>query len=318
MRRFILLLIAALFPLSFLSCASQSKEIRQTGFSGEGMVIIPKGWFMMGSDFGEFNEQPLHEVFVDAFKIDRYEVSAKEFAEFLNHKGNSDNRYFTHNDYSTVIGITLIEGREKETLKDPQKYIPRKGFENFPANNVSWYGAYEYCKWKGKRLPTEAEWEKAARGADFRIYPWGNISPDTAKARYDQSWDEKGLSTMTTVDSLQEGNSPYGALNMAGNVWEWVADWYRLNYCDFCDPAGEDYFKTAAEILGIDKPEIAQTDKYADTPPKFNSAGPLIGSFKVLRGGSWSDTSEWILRNSYRYWLSPSERYNNTGVRCAE
>ena len=105
---------------------------------------------------------------------------------------------------------------------------------------------------------------------------------------------------------------------MSGNVLEWVADWYRANYCDFCDPSGAEFNETASAILGINNPTAAYGLIYPDKPPKYNSIGPLVGSFKVLRGGGWSDSSSWTLRNSYRNRLDPFERYNNTGFRCAD
>lgn len=304
--------------LLLFSCAATSQQVPFPAETTDRMAVIPAGWFIMGTDFGEPNENPPHEIFIDTFKIDRHEVTAAEFAAFLNEKGNKDNRYFTHNEYSTVIGISLQEGRESETVKAPERYVPRKGLEDFPANNTSWYAGYDYCKWKGKRLPTEAEWEKAAKGTDFRIYPWGNIPPDPSKAVYANDWKEKGFSVMTPVDALKAGGSPYGVLNMSGNVLEWVADWYRSNYCNFCDPAGEDFNETASEIIGISDPSPSYEFINPDIPPKYDSIGPLVGSFKVLRGGGWSDSSAWTIRNSHRQWLAPYERYNNTGFRCAD
>jgi len=170
----------------------------------EDMIVILRGFFIMGLDEGDLNERPEHEVFVDEFKIDKYEVSAKEFAEFLNEKGNPDDEYFSIDTYSTIIGVSIIEGQVVETKENPEMYVPREGFANFPANNVSWYGAEAYCRWKGKRLPSEAEWEKAARGNEKRLYPWGNSLPDNKKARYNQRWEEKGLNVMVPVDFLDE------------------------------------------------------------------------------------------------------------------
>ncbi|MGC2064330.1 MAG: formylglycine-generating enzyme family protein [Thermodesulfovibrionales bacterium] len=316
MKQIVFIVITGLFSALLFSCAAGG-NIHQAPDSDASMVVIPKGWFTMGSDSGELNERPEHEVLLDTFRIDLFEVSAVEFAEFLNAASNPDNKYFTHNGNATVMGVTYSEGKETETLINPTKYIPRQGFEKYPANNVSWFGAAAYCRWKGKRLPTEAEWEKAGKGTDLRTYPWGNSLPDPLKARYKQKLEESGLQVLVPVDSLPSGRSPYGVFNMAGNVWEWVADWYRMNYCDFCDPGGSEYNSSAAELLEMDKP-VPGNDAVVNTPPNYNSQGPRIGSFKVLRGGAWSDGSEPLLRNSLRYWLDPLERYIDTGFRCAE
>lgn len=289
----------------------------------ENMIIIPRGFFVMGLDEGDLNERPEHEVFLDEFKIDKYEVSAKAFAEFLNKKGNPDDKYFSIDTYSTIIGVSSEDGKTVETKENPEMYIPRKGFENYPANNVSWFGAEAYCRWKGKRLPSEAEWEKAARGNDQRLYPWGNSLPDNKKAQINQRWEEKGLNVMVPVDSLDRGVSFYGVYNMAGNVWEWMNDWYRQNYCDFCTPDFE-YNEIASRLTGKKgvperTPENTTNEEDMTVPPMDNPEGPEIGSFKALRGGSWYDSyGELVTRSTYRYWFYPEDRYLNTGFRCVK
>jgi formylglycine-generating enzyme required for sulfatase activity/outer membrane protein OmpA-like peptidoglycan-associated protein len=314
MKKYILLIIVLPICLSMLSCATQSSNIKVSGNSN--MVVIPSGWFVMGSDIGEFNEKPAHEVYLDTFEIDRYEVSANDFAEFLNEKENLNDKYFTYDDSSTIIDISkyMKEGKDKEA--GSAGYLPRKGFDNYPANNVSWYGAYDYCRWKGKRLPTEAEWEKAARGMNSGIFPWGNSFPDSSKARYNQKLQDQNLMVMVPVDSLSEGSSPYGVLNMSGNVLEWVTDWYKQNYCDFCDPGGAEFTDIAGEISNRGKSPEGISDKRPYIPPKNNPGGPAAGIFKVLRGGSWEEESEMKIRTSFRYWLAPMDRRSNTGFRC--
>jgi len=289
----------------------------------ENMIVILRGFFVMGLDEGDLNERPEHEVFLDEFKIDKYEVSAKEFAEFLNEKGNPDDKYFSVDTYSTIIGVSSADGKTVETKENPEMYIPRKGFENYPANNVSWFGAEAYCRWKGKRLPSEAEWEKAARGNDQRLYPWGNSLPDNKKAQFNQRWEEKGLNVMVPVDSLDRGVSFYGVYNMAGNVWEWMNDWYRQNYCDYCTPDFE-YNEIASRLTGKKgvperTPENTTNKEDMTVPPMDNPEGPEIGSFKALRGGSWYDSyGELVTRSTYRYWFYPEDRYLNTGFRCVK
>jgi len=311
-------ILTVLMIFLLTSCATGKNATESEG-EYPGMIEIPKGWFVMGMNQGELNEQPEHEVFLLTYWIDRYEVTAKEFAGFLNEKGNRDDRYFSHDRYSTVIGVSTRNGIEVEDDKNPERYIPRKGFENYPVNNVSWYGAEAYCNWKGKRLPTEAEWEKAARGEDKRIFPWGSSQPNDSRARYNQKWEESQLNVMVPVDALSDGVSYYGAFNMAGNVWEWVNDWYRQNYCDYCSSDAE-YYEVAGRLTGSTvQGSDAAPGKSASIPPMDDPQGPEIGSYKVLRGGSWYDTcGEFLIRSTYRYWFFPEDRYLHTGFRCAK
>lgn len=310
-------LLVSLLCALFSACASIApRKVAEV----KGMVVVPKGWFLMGRNSAEMNERPEHQVYLDTYLIDKYEVSAKQFAQFLNAKGNPDNRYFSEDRYSTIMGVSLVDGKEVPAPENPQKYVPRKGLEDYPANNVSWYGADAYCRWKGKYLPSEAQWEKAARCDDGRLYPWGDSMPDENKARYDEHWKKLGAHVMVPVDALPAGASCYGALNMAGNVSEWVADWYRQNYCDFCSQTIENNIDVSARLLGLPKPDISpEKEEQADLPPRRNPEGPLMGSFKVMRGGSWYDSyGQFVMMAPYRYWFHPADRYLNFGFRCAK
>lgn len=177
------------------------------------MVRVPAGVFLMGSEEGPADERPRHEVRLDEFFIDRTQVTNRAFALFLDAvgpRGPRGERYFDADD-----GDARIHRRNGKWRADA-------GHEDHPVVEVSWYGALAYCAWVGKRLPTEAEWEKAARGTDGRRYPWGDEAPDRTRAHFGAGWNE-----LLSVGKLIKGASPYGALDMAGNGWEWVSSAYR-------------------------------------------------------------------------------------------
>ena len=189
---------------------------------GMEMVYIPAGTFLMGSSSDDPDtypdEFPQHEVYLDAFWIDRTEVTNAMYAAFLNAEGNRSEGGATWLD-ADDYGVWIEESSGE--------WSPMSGYEDHPVVEVTWYGAKAYCEWAGRRLPTEAEWEKAARGEDGRLYPWGDDSPNCNLANYNlcgEGTDEVGMKP--------DGARPYGALDMAGNVWEWVADWYDDGYFD--------------------------------------------------------------------------------------
>jgi formylglycine-generating enzyme required for sulfatase activity len=307
-------------------CASHMPAGPQA--AGEpGMLLVPAGRFTMGRDKGEINERPAHTVEVDTFALDRTEVAAADFAAFLNAVGNAGNTYFTSDEYATVIVAPAREAEQRV------RFSARPGYERYPANNVSWLGADAYCRWRGKRLPTEAEWEKAARATDERPFPWGKRDPEVRLAQFEQVWQEKQFDVLMPVDAFPEGASPYGMLNMAGNVLEWVSDWYRQNLCDFCNPDGERNLDLVRQLTGREGDSADDAGKgdaqvAADaqlgaarkrqTPPRNNPGGPSTGSFKVLRGGSWSDREKDDVATTRRFWLDPSQRFPHTGFRCSK
>lgn len=177
------------------------------------MATIPAGSYMLGSNDGPADERPAHAVELPAFAIDRLPVTNARFAEFLNAIG-------THNKsgermYDFDDSDARIHRRESQWSADA-------GFANHPAVEPTWAGARDYCAWHGKRLPTEAEWETAARGTDGRKYPWGNAAPDSSRAQFGARFNETA-----PVDAFNAGASPYGVFGMAGNVWEWVSSAYR-------------------------------------------------------------------------------------------
>ena len=176
------------------------------------MVRIPAGPFLMGSSYGPEDEQPQHRVQVSEFSIDRTKVTNTQFARFLNSaglQGRRGEKYFDSDDSDA-----RIHRRDGKWQSDG-------GHENHPVVEASWCGALEYCSWVSKRLPTEAQWEKAARGNDGRKYPWGNEAPDFTRAHFNGGWND-----FRPVGSFPKGGSPYGMLDAAGNGWEWVSSAY--------------------------------------------------------------------------------------------
>ncbi len=231
------------------------------------MVFVPAGSFLMGSAEGEKDEAPPHTVFLDAFAIDRTEVTNAAYALFWKADGGPESPHTPGS----------FEGAQ---WPDVARERP-----DHPVVGVTWFDAAAYCRWAGKRLPTEAEWEKAARGTDGRVWPWGGaFGGDTGRANVYSGGDGYPQST-APVGRFPSGASPCGALDMAGNVWEWVADWYG-------------------------------SDAYVRSPRK-NPKGPDRGGVRTLRGGSWAATRVYA-RTTYRNSsFLPTERLRDVGFRCA-
>jgi iron(II)-dependent oxidoreductase len=181
--------------------------------SSKAMVFIPEGVFTMGSNNGADDEKPAHTRSVKSFFIDVLPITNAEFAEFLNSQGlrnQQGENFYDDDDNDARIHLRHL------------KWQADDGFAMHPVNEVSWVGARDYCYWLKKRLPTEEEWEKSARGTDERKYPWGNTKPDNKKALYGAVFNSSA-----PVDAFPEGASPYGVLDMAGNQWEWVSSAYK-------------------------------------------------------------------------------------------
>lgn len=240
------------------------------------MVKIPAGTFLMGSDKKVDRnayqpEFPQRRVYLDAYEIAKYEVTTVQFLKFV-----------LATDRKPLIDWQYEGGNFQETMA------------NHPVMHVSWFDADAYCRWAGKRLPTSAEWEKAARGEDGRIYPWGNEPAGLSRANFGRT----GLSgpvrdrperlllypPIISVDKYDNGVSPYGVFQLAGNVAEWTADWY--------DPH---YYKMA---------------------PDRNPKGPEKGTQRAFRGGGWIDSTPSV-RPAQRNGTDPNTKMNWLGFRCA-
>jgi len=212
--------ISAVFLLSVFiaSCGSPKAVPTQTrATDGMVMVYVPAGEFTMGDTSGFPEERPQHQVSLGAYWIDRTEVSNAMYLLCVD-----------------AGACTPPVMRRSQTRSE---YFGSPQFSNYPVMNVRWEQAQRFCEWAGGKLPSEAEWEKAARGVDGRLFPWGNEYPDPQLANVD-----KFSRDSEPVDSHPQGSSPYGALNMSGNVWEWVADWYDAEYYtknqDWNNPTG--------------------------------------------------------------------------------
>ena len=262
--------------LTYLGKNAKGYEEYRHNKTGIILIKIPAGEFWMGSPPGEGDddEHPQHKVYLDEYYIAKYEVTNEQFERFVRATG-----------YKTDA--------EKEGSRNWRYYYSR-GREKHPVVLVSWNDAKAFCEWAGLRLPTEAEWEKAARGTDGRRYPWGNQWDDNKccswytdrgllKSKPGYVDMGKGRSTVP-VGSFRADVSPYGCYDMAGNVWEWCADWYDGGY-------------------------------YSRSPYR-NPKGPSSGAYRVVRGGSWYYGSR-ICRSAYRCGRNPAGGWSVDGFRVA-
>jgi len=255
------------------------------------MVNVPEGVFTMGNDNGAFNEQPQHMVYLEDYWIDQTEVPNAMFTLFveaIGYRTNGEKRgsawVFDGASWNDVAGADWQHPQGPTTNLN--------GLENHPVVNVSWKDAKAYCEWVGAHLPSEAEWEKAARGTDGRTYPWGEQEPGGNLLNFGDmnlypnqpNNNNDGYIFTAPIGSYPLGASPYGVLDLLGNVWEWVNDWYQETY-------------------------------YTDAPTD-NPTGPSFGEGRVLRGGSWNHDAQ-EMRSSFRMGNNPYDAIDNFGFRCS-
>lgn len=263
-----LLTILLLLPTAVFS---QAPEVT-------GMVLVPAGEFWMGRthlslpdelgwvERARMDDRPVHLVSIDSFYMDKYEVTNAGYTRFIEATGNRKPHHWIHGKYP--------EGKAEH-----------------PVYNVSWDEAAAYCKWVSQRLPTEAEWEWAARGGlDRKLYAWGDEHPRARGGRLGyQAAGAVERAVIGRVGTSIVGSFPpngFGLYDMIGNVWEWVADWYAPNY-------------------------------YSISPDR-NPPGPDSGNYRVIRGGGWPDADDRFLRVYYRNFTDSSARFNTIGFRCAK
>ncbi len=243
--------------LSPSAMGTEPVPIEISGKDGAPMLLVPAGEFTMGHEKWDADEKPVHRVYLDAFSMDKYEVTTARYATYMQETGREQ----------------PAQWKDVNPATDGER----------PVVGVTWHDADAYCRHYGKRLPTEAEWEKAARGPDGRMFPWGNEEPTRLRANFGATW--TGYETLMVVGSLEAGKSPYGIYDLAGNAWEWVADWYD-----------KDYYKSS---------------------PDRNPAGPSRGGSKVLRGGSWYHML-YDLRSTNRNYFAPTKRQFDLSFRCVQ
>jgi len=242
-------------------------------------VTIPAGSFLLGSKridddpyglWTQFDdtEIPQQRVWLDTYEIDRDEVSLGEYLNFLHQRNQQPPEELQ----KLIWHVITVHSVSDQTLT------------RWPALYVTWQEAYDFCKANGKRLPTEAEWEKAARGPEGNLFPWGEQRPDNRLAMFGQHHVHE-IPILAAVDALDEGRSPYGIHHMAGNVAEWVNDWFGFDY-------------------------------YAYVPER-NPPGPTNGRYKGVRGGSWKSKTI-MLRTATRGGSAPDQRSATIGFRCAK
>ena len=242
----------------------------------EEMALVPAGKFAMGSSEEDFipEEMPQHVVNLDAYYIDKYEVTNAQYWEFLEYIEITDDH--SKCSPSEPLSKSHLPGNPYRGYE--YKYY---NYPDYPVTRIDWYDAYAYAAWAGKRLPTEAEWEKAARGTDGRRFPWGNVW----EIRFCNVGTDSNLPV--TVGSFEQGNSVYDIYDMSGSVSEWCSDWYHPEY----------YYNS----------------------PKKNPKGPLEGTGKrIIKGGSMFAQNVYKLRCAVRMFGEPSDRNKSVGLRCAK
>ena len=246
-----------------------TETLEKIGKDGAPMILIPAGPFLMGvtkwARDGGRDEYPNHEVELPDYYIDKYEITNGRYLEFIR-----------------VTGHRVPKHRRDSSKDLWQGGLMPESIGSSPVVNVDWFEAQAYCQWAGKRLPTEAEWEKAGKGTDDRRFPWGNVEPTHKHLNFNQKW--RGEQTLVPVGIYELGKSPYGLYDMAGNVWEWVADWYDATY----------YQRS----------------------PRINPQGPQKGTRKVLRSSGWQVETPQV-RIFTRVASDPLDRNHSTGFRCA-
>ncbi|PIE79564.1 MAG: hypothetical protein CSA15_02785, partial [Candidatus Delongbacteria bacterium] len=264
------------------------------GGSSIEMVVIPQGSFVMGDSKGEGNsyELPLHEVSISSFQMSKYEITNTQYCEFLNAMGTTQGEYGGE----TVTWI-FLEYAGSRIEEENGSYVVESNFENHPVVWVTWYGANAYCEWKGGRLPTEAEWEYAARGGlEDKRFPRGEtISHETNGDEqacysadpyfYDYDVNPTEGTYQDIYEAIEVGTFPpngYGLYDMSGNVWEWCSDWFSADY-------------------------------YSNSPAN-DPQGPSTGYFRIMRGGGWNSYAQ-TCRNAYREGGSPGNGYDANGFR---
>lgn len=231
--------------------------------TGAPLILVPAGSFTMGGPGISADAQPAHTVTLSEFYIDKYEV--------------------TNANYAACVAVGACQPPANAASYTRDNYYDNPEYEDYPVVQVSWEQASAYCAWRGGRLPTEAEWEKAARGSDTRLYPWGEAEPTCEVVNYWSTTEGACVGDTTAVGSYPAGASPYEVLDLSGNVWEWVFDWYEATY-------------------------------YVNSPAE-NPRGPETGVNKVLRGGSWV-SNEANIQAAFRNNLEPTSTSSNIGFRC--
>ena len=263
------MILGGLFVLWPTIAVSADLLKTMTGTDGAPLSVILAGEFLMGTSISNRDagrdEYPERRIFLDAFYMDTHEVTNGQYLAFVE-----------------ATGHRLPEHPRDKKLTLWQNGTVPAAFKGHPVVNVDWADAYAYCSWAGRRLPTEAEWERAARGTTGRRFPWGDVEPTRVLANYLNQW--RNGAGLEPVGSHPQGASPEGIQDLQGNVWEWVADWY--------DPS------------------------YYEKGPTRDPKGPDAGTRKVLRGSGWESEAP-LLRSAHRLSSDPKNRNHSLGFRCA-